>query len=106
MNPTIVHGKSFVLTWNMECENDYVPKVMAMDDKRKDVAIIEASALLATLVFIILSFYMSYYAQWYGMWQRRCTVNPNIVIGLPIWRRWLPLSALWNRTAMLLGSSS
>ena len=34
-----------------------------MDDDQKDVAIIEASALLVTLIFIILSIYSSNYAQ-------------------------------------------
>jgi hypothetical protein len=48
-----------------------------MDDKQKDVAIIEASALLVTLIFIILSFYTSSYALYYTTWQTRCTLNPQ-----------------------------
>jgi len=62
-----------------------------MDDKQKDVAIIEASAFLVTLVFIILSFYSSNYAQYYTMWQQRCTSNPQECT----WPPWLAaLSAL------------
>ena len=63
-----------------------------MDDE-KDIAIIEASAVLATLVFIVLSLYMSYYTQWYAMWHT--SVPPTrSVFGLPIWQRWLPLWGL------------
>lgn len=50
-----------------------------MDDDQKDVAIIEASALLVTLVFIILSLYLSYYTQWYAMWQHGCPSNAPCV---------------------------
>lgn len=45
-----------------------------MDDNQKDVAIIEASALLVTLIFVILSFYSSNLAQYYSM---LCSSNPN-----------------------------
>lgn len=48
-----------------------------MDDDQKDVAIIEASALLVTLIFIVLSFYSSNYAMYYTTWQQRCTLNPQ-----------------------------
>jgi hypothetical protein len=46
-----------------------------MDDDQKDAAIIEASALLVTLVFIILSFYGSVYYQLVIYYLQRCTVN-------------------------------
>jgi len=48
-----------------------------MDDDQKDVAIIEASALLVTLIFIILSLHMSYYAQWYAIWRQVCSADPQ-----------------------------
>jgi hypothetical protein len=48
-----------------------------MDDEHVDVAIIEASALLITLIFIILSFYSANYAMYYTTWQQRCTSNPQ-----------------------------
>jgi hypothetical protein len=59
-----------------------------MDDDQKDVAIIEASALLVTLIFIILSFYSSNYALYYTM---LCSSNPKGCV----WPPWLTaLSAL------------
>lgn len=60
-----------------------------MDDKQVDVAIIEASALLMTLIFIILSLYMSYYAQWYAIWQQGCSSNPQCT--------WPPYMATMSR---------
>jgi hypothetical protein len=48
-----------------------------MDDDQKDVAIIEASALLVTLIFIVLSFYSSNYTQFYTTWQQQCALNPQ-----------------------------
>lgn len=42
-----------------------------MTDKDKDLAIIETSALLVTLIFLILSFYGSVYAQYYVMVQEQ-----------------------------------
>lgn len=46
-----------------------------MDDKQVDVAIIEASALLATLIFLILSFYGSMYSQLLVYYLQQCAVS-------------------------------
>jgi hypothetical protein len=51
--------------------------MLAVDDNAKDVAIIEASALLVTLIFIILSFYISNYTQFFTTWEQQCTLNPQ-----------------------------
>lgn len=60
-------------------------EVIAMDDDQKDVAIIEASALLVTLIFIVLSFYSSNYALYYTMLQQECSSNPKGCV----WPPWL-----------------
>ena len=62
---------------NLIISYEHMGEVIAMDDNQKDVAIIEASALLVTLIFIILSFYSSNYAMYYTTWQQRCTLNPQ-----------------------------
>ena len=56
--------------------------MLAVDDNAKDVAIIEASALLVTLIFIVLSFYSSNYALYYTM---LCSSNPKGCV----WPPWL-----------------
>jgi glucan phosphoethanolaminetransferase (alkaline phosphatase superfamily) len=68
---------NFPIALNNPTETHSLTKVIAMDDDRKDVAIIEASALLVTLIFIILSLHLSYYAQWYAIWQQGCSSNPQ-----------------------------
>jgi hypothetical protein len=45
-----------------------------MAEKDKDVVIIEASALLVTLIFIVLTFYTTFYGQYYAMFQQQ---NPS-----------------------------
>lgn len=50
--------------------------MIGMAEKDKDVAIIEASALLVTLVFVVLTFYTTFYGQYYAMFQQQ---NPSKV---------------------------
>jgi hypothetical protein len=79
---------NFPIALNNPTEIHSLTKVIAMDDHQKDIAIIEASALLVTLIFIILSFYSSNYALYYTM---LCSSNPKGCV----WPPWLTsLSAL------------